>query len=143
MTSRKRIAVIGAGHNALVCACYLAKAGHEVTVFERRSRVGGAVNTEEMWGGYQVDTCSVMHVLIHKTPVIEELGLHRFGLEYMQMDPWGFAPFPDGSHILFYRDLDRTCQSIAAVQRPSRSAGRSTGRRWRPAPSGRVTAATI
>ena len=66
--------MVGAGHNALVCACYLAKAGHDVTVYERRSRVGGAVNTEEMWGGYQVDTCSVMHVLIHKTPIIEELG---------------------------------------------------------------------
>jgi phytoene dehydrogenase-like protein len=56
-----------------------------------------------------------MHILIHKTPVIEELGLHRFGLDSMQMDPWGFAPFPDGSHILFYKDLDRTCQSIAAI----------------------------
>jgi phytoene dehydrogenase-like protein len=59
VTSKNRIAIIGAGHNALVCACYLAKAGHEVTVFERRSRIGGAVNTEEMWPGYQVDTCSV------------------------------------------------------------------------------------
>jgi hypothetical protein len=58
MPNRKTIAIIGAGHNALVCACYLAKAGHDVTVFERR--VGGAVNTEELWPGYQVDTCSVM-----------------------------------------------------------------------------------
>ena len=56
MTSSKQIAIIGAGHNALVCACYLAKAGHDVTVYERRSRVGGAVNTEELWPGYQVDT---------------------------------------------------------------------------------------
>lgn len=113
--TKKRVAVVGAGHNALVCACYLAKAGHDVAVYERRSRVGGAVNTEELWPGYHVDTCSVMHILIHKTPVSEELGLHRFGLEYMQMDPWGFAPFPDGSHIAFYKDLDRTCQSIAAI----------------------------
>lgn len=59
IATRKIIAIVGAGHNALVCACYLAKAGYEVTVYERRSRVGGAVNTEEMWGGYQVDTCSV------------------------------------------------------------------------------------
>ena len=44
MSDRKRIAIIGAGHNALVCACYLAKAGHDVAVFERRSRIGGAVN---------------------------------------------------------------------------------------------------
>src|SRR6476659_6208317 len=104
--ARKHIAIVGAGHNALVCACYLAQAGHDVTVYERRSRVGGAVNTEEIWPGYLVDTCSVMHILIHKTPVIQELELHRFGLEYMQMDPWGFAPFPDGSYIIFKRDLD-------------------------------------
>jgi phytoene dehydrogenase-like protein len=126
----KTIAIVGAGHNALVCACYLAKAGHHVTVFERRSRVGGAVNTEELWPGYLVDTCSVMHVLIHKTPVIEELGLHRFGLEYMQMDPWGFAPFPDGSHILFYRDLDRTCQSIAGVSQQDAEAYRAFIMTW-------------
>jgi phytoene dehydrogenase-like protein len=130
VTSRKRIAIVGAGHNALVCACYLAKAGHEVTVFERRSRVGGAVNTEEMWGGYRVDTCSVMHILIHKTPIIEELGLGRFGLEYMQMDPWGFAPFPDGSHILFYRDLDRTCQSIARLSERDAEAYRHFVTEW-------------
>ncbi|HET9492968.1 MAG TPA: FAD-dependent oxidoreductase [Chloroflexia bacterium] len=49
MTNSKRIAMVGAGHNALVCACYLARAGHDVTVFERRSRPGGAVNTEEIW----------------------------------------------------------------------------------------------
>ncbi|MDQ6694013.1 MAG: NAD(P)/FAD-dependent oxidoreductase, partial [Chloroflexota bacterium] len=154
MTASKRIAIIGAGHNALVCACYLAKAGHDVTVFERRSRVGGAVNTEEMWwepcddhksngnsdpdmscekcvhNKYQVDTCSVMHILIHKTPVIEELGLHRFGLEYMQMDPWGFAPFPDGSHIMFYKDLDRTCQSIAAISEQDAVAYRAFVTGW-------------
>src|SRR5919204_2376424 len=127
---RKRIAIVGAGHNALVCACYLARAGHEVTVFERRSRVGGAVNTEEIWPGYLVDTCSVVHVLIHKTPVVEELGLSRFGLEYVPMDPWGFAPFPDGSHILFYRDLGRTCQSIAAVSERDAEAYRAFVTKW-------------
>jgi phytoene dehydrogenase-like protein len=115
MTIRKRIAIVGAGHNALVCACYLAKAGHDVAVLEGRSRVGGAVNTKELWPGYQVDACSVMHNLIHKTPVGKELGLHRFGLEYMPVGPWGFAPFPDRSHLLPYKDLDRTCQPIAAI----------------------------
>jgi phytoene dehydrogenase-like protein len=92
--------------------------------------VGGAVNTEELWPSYRVDTCSVMHILIHKTPVIEELGLHRFGLEYMQMDPWGFAPFPDGSHILFYKDLDRTCQSIAAISQADAERYRAFVRKW-------------
>ncbi|MEO6458345.1 MAG: NAD(P)/FAD-dependent oxidoreductase, partial [Chloroflexia bacterium] len=128
--NQRRSVIIGAGHNALVCACYLAKAGHDVTVFEKRHVVGGAVNTEEMWDGYQVDTCSVVHILIHKTPIIEELGLHRFGLEYMQMDPWGFAPFPDGSHIIFYRDLARTCESIAAISEQDASAYRDFVTKW-------------
>ena len=130
MTNRKKVAIIGAGHNALVCACYLAKAGHDVTVFERRHVAGGAVNTEELWPGYHVDTCSVMHILIHKTPIIEELDLHRFGLEYMQMDPWGFAPFPDGSHILFHRDLDLTCQSISAISEQDAEAYRTFVTKW-------------
>jgi phytoene dehydrogenase-like protein len=126
----RKIAIVGAGHNALVCACYLAKAGHDVTVYERRHVVGGAVNTEELWPSYRVDTCSVMHILIHKTPILEELGLHRFGLEYMQMDPWGFAPFPDGSHILFYRDLDRTCRSIASISERDAEAYRAFILSW-------------
>jgi len=88
------------------------------------------VNTEELWPGYKVDTCSVMHILIHKTPVIEELDLHRFGLEYMQMDPWGFAPFPDGTHILFYQDLDRTCRSIAAISEHDAEAYRAFILKW-------------
>ena len=63
--------------------------------------------------------------------LVEELGLRRFGLEYMQMDPWGFAPFPDGSHILFYRDLDRTCQSIAAISERDAEAYRAFSHyRW-------------
>src|SRR3954463_6124015 len=127
---RERVAIIGAGHNALVCACYLARAGHDVTVFERRSRIGGAVNTEEMWGGYQVDTCSVMHILIHKTPVIQELRLAEFGLEYMQMDPWGFAPFPDGSPTLFYRAPAPTCLSIAAISARDAEAYRHFITQW-------------
>ena len=49
MTDRNRIVIVGAGYNALGCTCYLAKASHDITVFERRSGVGGAVNTEKMW----------------------------------------------------------------------------------------------
>jgi phytoene dehydrogenase-like protein len=130
MAKRSRIAIVGAGHNALVCACYLAKAGHDVTVFERRSRVGGAVNTEELWPGYHVDTCSVMHILIHKTPVIRELELRKFGLDYMRIDPWGFAPFPNASSITLWRDLDRTCQSIANISERDADAYRAFVLKW-------------
>src|SRR5438132_195260 len=125
-----KIAIVGAGHNALVCACYLAKAGHEVSVFERASHVGGAVHTEELWPGYRIDTCSVMHILIHKTPIIQELQLHTFGLEYIQIDPVALAPFPDGSSITFWRDLDRTCQSLARISERDADAYREFVQKW-------------
>ncbi|MCA1724859.1 MAG: NAD(P)-binding protein, partial [Thermomicrobia bacterium] len=58
------IILIGAGHNSLVTAAYLARAGYPVRVLERRPTIGGAVHTQALWPGYQVDTCSSFHVLI-------------------------------------------------------------------------------
>lgn len=113
MRTEKPIVVIGAGHNALVTAAYLARAGHRVRVLERRSVVGGAVHTEELWPGYQVDTCSSFHVLIHLTGIVEELQLAKYGLTYQHCDPFAFAPFPDGTTLRFFKDIDRTCQEIA------------------------------
>lgn len=109
------IAIIGAGHNALVTAAYLARAGHAVRVYERGPTVGGAVHTAEFWPGYHVDTCSSFHVLIHLTGIVEELGLARYGLRYQDADPFAFAPFPNGTTLRFYRDVDRTCDEIARV----------------------------
>ncbi len=108
--------VIGAGHNGLVCACYLARAGMKVLVAERRAIAGGAVVTEhDIFAGFALDTCSSFHIVIKALPIIEELGLERFGLDYLLMDPFAFAPFPDGTAITFWRDLDRTCDSIATL----------------------------
>ncbi len=107
--------VIGAGHNGLTCACYLAKAGLKVAVVERRPDVGGAVATEDMFGGYRMDVGGSAHIMIHMTPVIRELELARFGLEYIEMDPWAWHPTEDGRSIAYYRDVDRTCESIATV----------------------------
>lgn len=109
------IIVIGAGHNSLVSAAYLARAGYAVRVLERRPVIGGAVHTQALWPGYRVDTCSSFHVLIHLTDIIEELGLARYGLRYQDADPFAFAPFPDGTTLRFSKDVDRTCQEIARV----------------------------
>lgn len=110
------VIVVGGGHNGLTCACYLQKAGLRVLVLERRPIVGGAVCTETMWDGYRIDIGSSAHIMIHLTPVIRELELERFGLEYIEMDPFAFYPLPDGSGAIeFWRDLDRTCASIARV----------------------------
>jgi len=111
---RSRVVVVGAGHNALVAACYLAREGLYVEVVERDTVVGGAVSTVERFPGYRMDRGSSAHIMVRHTGIVEELALDRFGLEYQDLDPWGFAPFGEqGLH--FYVDLDRTCDSVEAL----------------------------
>lgn len=108
--------VIGAGHNGLICACYLAKAGHRVLALERRPVVGGAVCTEEIVPGYRFDVGSSAHIMFRSTPIMEELGLAAHGLEYIEMDPWAFYPVPGTrTGISFHRDVEKTCASIAEI----------------------------
>jgi phytoene dehydrogenase-like protein len=112
------VLIVGSGHNALVAACYLARAGHQVEVLERDEVLGGAVSTVERFPGHAVDRGSSAHIMVRHTGIIEELRLERFGLRYIDCDPWGFAPAPAGTElapIVFHRDLDRTCASIAAA----------------------------
>ena len=106
------VIVVGAGHNALITSAYLAMAGHKVGVFERRDIVGGAVSTKEIVPGYQFDLGGSAHILIRLTPIIEELGLSNYGLEYLELDPLFFAPFPDGDSFFIYRDVDKTAQEL-------------------------------
>ena len=111
------VAVVGAGHNALVAACYLAAAGLEVEVLERDVVVGGAVSTVERFPGHRVDRGSSLHVMIRHTSIIEELELGECGLRYTDADPWGYAPAGDSDApgLVFATDLERTCDSIAAA----------------------------
>ncbi|MCB0088770.1 MAG: NAD(P)/FAD-dependent oxidoreductase, partial [Caldilineaceae bacterium] len=129
---------IGAGHNALVCAGYLAQAGLRVIMLERRPNVGGAVVTEEIIPGFKFDLGGSAHILIHHTPIIQDLGLARYGLEYIDIDPLFFAPFPDGSQITIWQDIDRTCESIAAVSPRDAEAYRAFMRTWEPLAEGMV-----
>jgi phytoene dehydrogenase-like protein len=108
------VAVVGAGHNALVAACYLAKAGLDVEVVERREVAGGAVSTVERFPGYRMDVGSSAHIMVRHTGIVEDLRLDETGLEYQDLDPWGFAPFGDQA-LVFSVDLTATCDSIAAV----------------------------
>jgi len=116
------VVVVGSGHNALVAACYLARAGLDVEVAERDTVVGGAVSTVERFPGYAMDRGSSAHVMIRHTGIVEDLGLTEFGLRYQDLDPWGFAPFWTGRAgeseqvaLTFSVNLDRTCESIAAT----------------------------
>lgn len=106
-----KVVVVGAGHNGLVAACYLARAGLDVEVVERDTVLGGAVSTVERWPGYRIDRGSSAHIMVRHTGIVEELDLARFGLEYQDLDPWGFAPFGEDD-LTFHVDLDRTCASI-------------------------------
>ena len=115
---RDSVVVVGAGHNALVAACYLARDGLAVEVVERDTVVGGAVSTVERFPGYRMDRGSSAHVMVRHTGIVEDLALDQVGLHYQDLDPWGFAPFGgDGEQvgITFHVDLDRTCASIEAV----------------------------
>jgi phytoene dehydrogenase-like protein len=107
----------GAGHNSLVCAAYLAKGGFKVLVLEGRPTIGGGVKTAEVClPGFKEDLCSSVHSGISNNPLMRnnELNLRDYGYgEYIDSDPVMHIPFLDGASITVWRDLDRTCESIA------------------------------
>jgi phytoene dehydrogenase-like protein len=126
---RADVVVIGSGHNGLVAACYLARAGLSVEVVESDDVLGGAVSTVERWPGVRVDRGSSAHVIIRSSGIVEDLDLNAHGLRYIDCDPWGFAPAPtpgapgpDGQALVFWADLDTTCASIAAACGPADAA---------------------
>jgi phytoene dehydrogenase-like protein len=127
------VAVVGAGHNALIAAAYLARAGKRVAVFERAARPGGAVQTrDDIVPGCRIDVGSSAHILIHLTPILHELELDRYGLEYIDCDPWAYYPLEDGRAIYFWKDISRTCDSIAAISPHDAGAYRRFLDEWRP-----------
>jgi beta-carotene ketolase (CrtO type) len=111
------VVIIGAGHNGLVCAAYLLKAGHRVLLLEKRSIPGGAATTEETMPdeapGFKFNLCAIDHEFIHLGPVVEELELHKYGLEYLYCDPVAFCPHPDGKYFLAHQSVEKTCAEIA------------------------------
>src|SRR6185437_14482302 len=115
------VVVAGAGHNSLVTAAYLAKAGYEVCVLEARELAGGGAVSEELTiPGYLFDSCSTGHTLLQPNPLMrdDELGLKsEYGLEYISPDPIAHVVFPDGESFTHWLDLDRTCDEIARFSR--------------------------
>jgi phytoene dehydrogenase-like protein len=116
MAQHHDIVIIGGGHNGLVAAACLARAGRKVLVLERREMVGGCAVTEEVWPGYHVSTASYLTSLLHER-VIRELELERFGYQVDAKDPAFFSPFPDGRCLFMWQDRKRTLEEIARFSR--------------------------
>jgi len=114
--SRYDVIVVGAGHNGLVTAAYLARRGLRVLVLERRELVGGCAVTEEVWPGYRVSTASYLTSLLQER-IVRELDLERFGYQVDAKDPSFFSPFPDGRHLFFWQDGRKTLDEIAKFSR--------------------------
>ncbi|MDM9385552.1 NAD(P)/FAD-dependent oxidoreductase [Chlorogloeopsis sp. ULAP01] len=111
------VVIIGAGHNGLVCAAYLLNAGYSVLLLEARSLPGGGATTEELLPkeapGFKFNPCAINHLFIFLGSVIQELELHKYGLEYLFCDPVVFCPHPDGKYFLAHKSVEKTCAEIA------------------------------
>lgn len=106
------VVVVGGGHNGLVCAAYLGRAGLRVLVLERRHIVGGACVTEEIFPGYRFTTTSMICSLV-RPDIIRTLGLHRHGFDLIPMET-SFAAFPDGRSLFLGRSEREDHEQIAA-----------------------------
>src|ERR671916_2752114 len=109
---RLDVAIVGAGHNGLVAAAYLAHAGLEVEVFERRELVGGACVTEELWPGVRASPGAYTLSLL-RAEIVRDLDLAAHGLVVEPHEPYLFAPFPDGRKVVTWSDPERTREQIA------------------------------
>ena len=103
--------VVGAGHNGLTTAAYLARAGLKSLVLESRPVVGGTCVTEEVFPGYKVSTTSYLCSLLQEK-VIKDLELEKFGYQVFPKDPAFFSPFPDGRYLIMGSDAAKTCEEI-------------------------------
>ncbi len=123
--------VIGAGHNGLTCACYLARAGLKVLVLERYETYGGMTVSEQLAApGFLSDVHASGYLVAKLTPAPDELGLARHGLELITPDPNWAQVFPDGRAFTIGRDVEETARSMEQFSRADADAWRSLYRRY-------------
>jgi phytoene dehydrogenase-like protein len=127
MADRFDIVVAGGGHNSLIAAGYLAKAGFRCLVLEGRPVVGGNCVTEELTlPGFQHDSCGTAHVVIQDSPLVrnDELGLVDYGVTYLHPEIVVHVPFPDGTYLTQWHDIERTCAEFAKFSKKDAAAYR-------------------
>ncbi len=120
-STRWDVIVVGAGHNGLTCAAYLARAGKRVLVLEARKRVGGACTLDDLWPGYRISPCAYLAGLLHWR-VIDDLNLRKYGFEFIPATAGMFIPFDDGTSIQLGED-DAQCEAEIRKLNPRDVAG--------------------
>ncbi len=108
------VIVVGAGHNGMTCAAYLARAGRRVLVLEARERIGGACTLEEPWPGFRISPCAYLAGLLHPQ-VIHELNLPSYGFRWTPALNGMFVPFEDGSCVQLWDDGERCAKEIGKL----------------------------